>query len=119
MRVRRLDANGDWTFGRGRADYADRSESVAQRVVTRLRSFRGDWFLDLDHGIAWIERMERGNERQQLEDDVKRQILGTDGVERILAFDIAFDGKTRRVTITASLRDIYGNEFDISTPVGV
>ncbi|MGF6878351.1 hypothetical protein [Paraburkholderia sp. MM5477-R1] len=119
MRVRRLDASGDWTFGHGRADYADQSESVAQRVVTRLRSFRGDWFLDLDHGIPWIERMERAGERERLEADIKRQILGTDGVSAILSFDIAFDGETRHMTVATTLRDIYGNEFDVSTPVGV
>ncbi|KGE06447.1 hypothetical protein LA03_31600 [Burkholderia gladioli] len=119
MRVRRLDTGGDWTFGRGRADYADRSESVAQRVATRLRSFRGDWFLDLDHGIPWIERMERGNERDRLESDIKRQILGTVGVERILAFDIAVDGQTRRMTVSTTLRDRYGNEFEFSAPIGV
>ncbi|KUZ98083.1 hypothetical protein WI40_13845 [Burkholderia ubonensis] len=119
MRVRRLDADGDWTFGRGRADYADRSESVAQRVVTRLRSFRGDWFLDLDHGIPWIERMERGNERERLESDIKRQILGTAGIARILAFDITINGAKRRMTVTATLLDVFNNEFAISEPLGI
>ncbi|MDN7790435.1 hypothetical protein QZM66_22995 [Burkholderia contaminans] len=119
MRVRRLDANGDWTFGRGRADYADRSESVAQRVTTRLRSFRGDWFLDLDHGLPWIERMERGNERDRLEGDIKRQILGTEGVAQTLAFDTSVDVKTRRMTVVVTIRDIYGDEAEIEVPVGI
>ncbi|ADG20402.1 conserved hypothetical protein [Paraburkholderia atlantica] len=119
MRVRRIDESGDWTFGHGRADYADLSESVAQRVVTRLRSFRGDWFLDLGHGIPWIERMERAGERERLETDIKRQILGTAGVAAILSFDVATDGTTRHMTVSTTLRDIYGNESDVSTRVGV
>ncbi|WP_230948354.1 hypothetical protein [Burkholderia stagnalis] len=85
--------------------------------MTRLRSFRGDWFLDLDHGIPWIERMERGNERERLESDIKRQILGTEGVARILAFDIAFNSATRRMTVTATLQDVFSNEFSISEPL--
>ncbi len=44
MRVRRLDDNHDWTFGKGRADYAGESEGIRQSVITRLLSLYRDWF---------------------------------------------------------------------------
>ncbi|HEY4292047.1 hypothetical protein [Luteibacter sp.] len=115
MRVRRIDENGDWTFGAGRASYADRTESVAQRVLTRLRSLEGDWFLDLTHGLPWFDLMERPTDLARVERAVKAQILQTDGVSKITAFAMAADSATRRLTITTTIIDIYGVESTIST----
>lgn len=115
MRVRRIDANGDWTFGAGRASYADRSESVAQRVVTRLRSLQGDWFLDLTHGLPWFELMERPADLARVEREVKAQILRTDGVSKLTAFAMSIDPVTRKLSVSATIIDIYGVESDATT----
>ncbi|XDQ90287.1 hypothetical protein MRX62_13515 (plasmid) [Xylella fastidiosa subsp. pauca] len=84
----------DWTFGNGRGNYAAASDSVAQRVKTRLRSFRGNWFLDLDHGLPWLDLMERPADLVHLEREVKRCILTTEGVRRLTAFSMALDADT-------------------------
>jgi hypothetical protein len=110
IRVRRLDKNHDWTFGRGRANYAKESESIAQRVKTILLSFEGDWFLDLEHGIPWLQSFERPGDFARIEREVKRKILLVDGVERVNGFVMAFDRDTRRLTITTNITDEYGNE---------
>lgn len=117
MRVRRTDANGDWSFGRGRASYASDSESVAQRVKSRLQSFRGDWFLDLGHGLPWFGRMEKPADLERLEGDVKRCILQTPGVDALLAFGMDFNRDTRKLTISVAVRDVYGEEEQISALV--
>jgi hypothetical protein len=114
MRVRRIDAGGDWTFGRGRASYAATSESVAQRVKTRLQSFKGDWFLDLDHGLPWFARFEKPADLALIEADIKRCILKTPGVDSLLAFSIDLDRDTRKCTIAVTVKDIYGDESQIS-----
>ncbi|HBO2187219.1 TPA: hypothetical protein ACNFRY_005014 [Pseudomonas aeruginosa] len=108
MRVRRIDEEGDWLFGQGRNNYADTGESVMQRVCTCLRSFEGDWFLDLEHGLPWFERMARPADLAGLEADLKRCILLTDGVSEILDFQLAVDPQDRRLKIAISLRDRYG-----------
>jgi hypothetical protein len=115
MRVRRIDGKGDWTFGAGRASYADRSESVGQRVKTRLLSFRGDWFLDLAHGLPWFQLIERPADLARIEREVKGQILRTDGVSQIIAFSMAPNVTTRQLNITTTIVDIYGVESTIST----
>ncbi|HBP5565165.1 hypothetical protein ABZR71_06325 [Pseudomonas paraeruginosa] len=108
MRVRRIDEEGDWLFGQGRGNYAAAGESVRQRVCTRLRSFEGDWFLDLKHGLPWFERMARPADLVALEADLKRCVLLTEGVSEILDFHLALDPRERRLKIAISLRDRYG-----------
>lgn len=79
IKVRRLDHNHDWTFGQGRANYADHSEGIAQNVQCRLWSFANDWFLDLDHGLPWIEKMGRAVDLSELEMQVKNKCLKPKG----------------------------------------
>ncbi|MCG9064727.1 hypothetical protein LH425_06680 [Laribacter hongkongensis] len=114
MRVRRIDAAGDWTFGQGRASYAGTSESVAQRVKTRLQSFMMDWFLDLDHGLPWLGDIERPADLTRIERDIKLHILRTPGVAEIRAFEMAQDTTSRRLRIMTTLRDIHGRESTVN-----
>lgn len=108
MKVRRIDANNDWTFGRGRANYANGSESVAQRVKTRLQSFKGDWFLDLEHGLPWLPNMERPASLERIETDIRAVILNTDGVSEITALELLLS-EDRTLTVNVSIKDIYDN----------
>lgn len=114
MRVRRLDSNHDWTFGSGYSNYAQNSEAVAQMVKTRIWSFKGDWFLDLEHGIPWFEQVERVGDLKRFEVPLTAYILETDGVKRIDDFKMTFDGDARRLLIEVSYTDIYDNEHYVT-----
>ena len=55
MKYRKLTENGDYAFGRGGADmHADTPEAVGQAVLTRLRLFAGEWFVDLKEGTPYV-----------------------------------------------------------------
>ena len=54
MRVSGLDNDLDWRFGKGRAVYKRNADAIAQNILTRLRSFLGDWYLDTEIGIDWL-----------------------------------------------------------------
>lgn len=114
MRTRRLDSNGDWTFGRGRESYATKSECVRQKVKTRLRSFKQDWFLNLDHGLDWFGNMARRGTRVKLESDIRSCILQTDGVKTLTHFDTQYVAKTRKLTVLATFKDIYGTQSEVT-----
>jgi hypothetical protein len=53
-RVRQIDDDGDWLFGKGQNDYVRANTSVVQNINTRLGSFLGDCFFDLGAGIDWF-----------------------------------------------------------------
>ncbi|AOF54425.1 hypothetical protein BKG91_09345 [Rodentibacter caecimuris] len=110
MRVRRLDKNHDWTFGQGFVNYASESEAIAQNVQTRLLSFANDWFLDLNHGLPWLEQMGHNVNLSDWEIRIKRHVLQTEGVIKITEYESIFDPDTRQLKITISYQDIYGQQ---------
>lgn len=114
MRVAGLDKNGDWRFGRGKASYLKGSDAIAQKVVTRLRSFKRDWFLDIDAGGDWMRLFgERGGSDRILR-EVERIIVSTDGVLQLTALSIDSNERNRSATIYASYKDVYGIESELS-----
>lgn len=108
MRVSGLDENGDWRFGRGKAVYISRADAVRQNVVTRLKSFKTDFFLDVDACIDWIDLLGRKGTKGAIMLEVERVALATDGVTTINNLSIEVRAGTRNATIVIS----YGTIFD-------
>ena len=121
MRVRRIDKNGDWTFGQGLHNYAKDNEAVAQNVPTRLRSFRNDWFLDVMANIDWFTILSRRDNEATILAEVRRVCKATYGVQAVLSVSLNdISGKseqTREANITVSLKTIFGET--IHETVGV
>ncbi len=110
MRVSGLDEDGDWRFGRGLASYISRGDAVRQNVVTRLKSFRSDFFLDIDANIDWIDLLGRRETREEILRAVERVTLATDGVTAITKLEIDVKTSIRKATIMLS----FGTIFDDS-----
>lgn len=111
MATRRIDKNGDWTFGQGRANYTVRSEEIRQNVITRLKSFQNDWFLDVQAEIDWLSILGNKNNRSVILREVERVTLATVGVKSIEALDIIRVDQNRKATIQLSYTDIYERSF--------
>lgn len=110
MRVRKLDKNHDWTFGRGLNNYIVGSEAIYQSVKCILLSVKNDWFLDLEHGIDWFNYWRKNPNMLQMELDVKSNVLLVDGVVKIDSYDVTIDRETRKSIITLSYTDINGEQ---------
>lgn len=114
MRVSGLTATGDWRFGRGLASYIRNSQAVQQNVVTRLRSFTNDWFLDVDHGLPWFDLLGRRNAETEIRRAVERSVLNTPGVRAIVEGPtIAVSDPDRTATVSVSVIDIFDTRIDI------
>lgn len=109
MRYRKLDANGDYTFGGQQADfYRDSPDAVAQAVQTRLRLDRGEWFLDVTDGTPWSAEVLGERTVATRDAAMKKRILGTPGVTQIDSFESAVDPETRRYSVTVTITTAYG-----------
>lgn len=112
MRVSGLDEDGDWRFGRGLAVYISRGDAIRQNVVTRLKSFRTDFFLDVDANIDWIDLLGRRDTKEDILRAVERVTLSTDGVTTISKLEIEVKTSTRNATIMLAFGTIFDDEFN-------
>lgn len=110
MRYRKLDANGDYTWGGGLSSFfIDKPEAVAQAAGTRLRLQLGEWFLDITDGTPWQTQVlgkYTGNTRDLV---LKSRVLGTTGAVSLASYSsqVGVTGP-RGFTVQMTLNTIYG-----------
>lgn len=107
MRNRKMGAGDDFTFCSGKTRImVDTPEAVAQAVLTRMRLYTGEWFLDTREGLD--KSLILGYGTQGTRDAVVQQRMqGTPGVLRILEYSSSVGG-ARDFRVTATLDTIYG-----------
>ena len=77
MRYRKLDADGDYSFGARQADFfRDSPDTVAQAVKTRLMLLRGEWFLDSTEW-PWQGEVLGKQPRASYDWAIRQRMLGT------------------------------------------
>lgn len=109
MRYRKMDANGDYTFGHQQNDfYRDQPEAVAQAVKTRLALFTGEWFLDVTDGTPWTSQVLGKYTKDQYDAAISDRILGTQGVTQIDSYSSTVNTAARSLTVTATIDTQYG-----------
>lgn len=121
-RVRRLDSNRDMMFGRGAANYASTSESTIERIRSRLLLLKFEWFLDTSAGVPWFNpgpdgaQVIMGGPRnlQFAEAEIKKCILGTEGVASLTLFTMSLNNNTRKLTVTAKGTTVDGDAFSFA-----
>jgi len=102
MKIRALDTNNDWTFGKSL--FKRDNNAVAQSIKTKLQSWRGDCYFDLTAGVDWSNIL--GSKIKQLAiADIKRVIAQVTGV---LTIDVDFDTiDNRNLTVSYTVTTIY------------
>jgi hypothetical protein len=116
MKVRKIDSDGDWNFGLSNANYIRGSEAVRQNVATRLKSFRDDWFLDMDAEIDWLSILGNKNNENTILYEVERVTKETEGIKTVDKIDIITINK-RSATIQVEFTTIYDESFLIEVNV--
>lgn len=104
MKYRALDPLGDYTIGK--PFLSNSPDTVAQAILTRLKLWRGEWFLDTTEGTPYTEEVLGKSLSPEI--SIKQRILGTPGVTAITAFSMSFDGNTRLLTVNATVDTLYG-----------
>jgi hypothetical protein len=121
LAVRRLDANHDMTFGRGKRNIARTAEAVGQRLRCRLLMILGEWFLDTGAGVPWWQPdgsgtrpiMGASKNLQYAEAVLKATIIATDGIATLESFSMLFNGTTRKLTVAATGTTVDGDVWNI------
>lgn len=106
MAVRALDNTDDWTFGQGRSNYITKDNEIAQNVITRIRSFKNDYFLDTEANIDWINILGKKNNQSLILSEIRRVVSTTDGVQQINEITL-IENKQRSAIILIDFDTIY------------
>ena len=84
-------ATGDLVFHNGplTQEYTTQPfvQTVAQRLFILLRTFEGEWFLDLTHGIPYWDWLGQKVSKQKVDSRLQQEILATIGVKEITYFN--------------------------------
>ena len=100
---------GDMMFGAGRSNfYTDQVEAVAQSVLTRLRLWTGEWFLDETEGTPYLGAVLGAGVSQTFTPALRDRILSTPGVVEITDMSTNVDATYRIGSFTATIDTIYG-----------
>lgn len=111
MRVREIDVNHDWTFGKGQNNYLTANAAIVQNINTRLNSFLGDCFFNLGAGIDWFNLL--GSKNQiGLNLSISATILNTQNVTGILQLGVDLD-VNRNLTVTYQVQTTYSTASSV------
>lgn len=109
MRYRALDENGDYSFGQGSRNFlVDSPDAVAQLVITRLKLWTSEWFLDTSEGTPYKTQILGVGTAPTRDLAIQERILETQGVIGIADYASIVDPSTRAFTVGATIDTIYG-----------
>lgn len=103
MRYRKLDENGDYTFGNNSQDYIDGLEAIAQAIQTKVLLFYGEWWENIGIGIPMFQsiigQMDPENLKMSASLLITQRIMEVEGVLSVENLEIERDGRSLRYTI--------------------
>ena len=102
MKYRALDIDGDYQINQF---YINEPAAVGQAVLTRLKLWLAEWYLDVTDGTPYLQDILGYNTLYDLE--IQERILGTPGVVEITDYNSVVSAN-RRLSVIAQLTTIYG-----------
>ena len=120
MKYRKLDTDGDMTFGQGKFNYLTDLEAIGQAIKTKLLLLKGEWWEDIEDGTPlfqsiFSQKSEAG--RNAVDLILKTRILEVEGVTNITSF-VSSVGTTNRtysaiITVETKSGTIEGYEINL------
>ncbi len=115
MKYRKLDENGDYTFGNNTFDFIDKDEAIAQAIKTKLYLFYGEWWEDISLGLPMFQsilgQVSNDNLRQTVILLCAEQINLVEGVTSVDS--ISVDISARKLGLTIDVTTENGTTINL------
>jgi hypothetical protein len=112
IRYRKLDQNGDYTFGKGQQCLTYGTYAVGQAIQTRMKLLKGEWFEDTEEGLPLFQQIlgvqPTDSNLTIIDSLIKARILGTTDVIGIESFSSNYDSTERQYSYSATVNTKYG-----------
>nr|DAT68234.1 MAG TPA: baseplate wedge protein [Caudoviricetes sp.] len=117
MKYRRLDENGDYSFGNNSLDYIKDNDAIIQAIRTKLYLFYGEWWEDISLGLPMFQSILGQVSNENLRRTVillsAEQIQSVEGVISVDSIVVAISA--RKLTLSIDVTTEYGSS--VSTEV--
>lgn len=114
----RQDNDGDILFENNVFSVTENlsDEEIVQSLKQNLKTFLGEWFLDLSIGLPYIQIIfVKGTPAEVIDAALKNAIIKTEGVETLNSFDdLDLDSSTRELNVNFDVTTINGNTININ-----
>ncbi len=104
-----LDDDGDLYVDAGGIYFSSGLRAVTQGIRLRMQTFKGEWFLDLDHGVPyWQDILGQKYNETKIRAAFRKAIEDTPGVTRVLELEVDFDNATRQLSVSWKAQTTFG-----------
>ena len=108
MIYRKLDDNGDYTFGGNAQSFVKDSYAVQQAVITRLRQLIYEWWEALEDGIPLWQKIIASRDIDMAKKIIRERIEGTKYVKNVLFFNTDWQNAQRKLIVKATIDTEFG-----------
>ena len=89
---------------------------IAQSVRIQLRTWLGEWFLDLDHGVPYLTGVLGRQRVEMVEQILRQQVLNVNGVRRVTELKLDMDVRARHALVRLKA-EVEGGEIEEEIPI--
>ncbi len=113
-----LDTEGDILITGSDLTLTTGVDAIRQHLSQRLKTFYGEWFLNMEIGVPYFQQVLRKNPDPVIIDSIfKREIINTPGILQLEEFSLDLDSATRTLTLSFKARcDEGAIEFSEAVP---
>lgn len=124
------ESTHDLVLTRGDVEITDNANDVsgiAQDIKIAVQMIAGEYFYDLDQGIALYRRdgidpnrviLGARFSKARVIAEFNRAIFSVEGVSSIISIDVRFDTTTRKVSVSYKVKTVFGDTVADSLTVG-
>ena len=117
MKYRKLDQNGDYTFGAGSYDYISDDEAIGQAIKTKILLFYGEWWENLGEGIPMFQSVLGQTNPDTIKSSlsmlVEQRIMKIQEVDSVKNIEIDYDRKNRTISMEVDVATTSGEIVNV------
>lgn len=89
-------------------------DEIAQRLRIKLQMFLGEYYLDTSFGVPYYEEiLKKVPNTNTVEAELRGAILETEGVSRLISFDLDLNGSSRELSLSFVAETNSGGNIEV------
>ena len=109
MKDLELDGSGDLVVEDNNLAKISDVDELRQRILLTLKINKGEWFLNQNLGVPWIETLREPDAKDKIQREVAKVLTSFDEVQEITRLETEYSGEDRKLELEFELATDLGN----------